>query len=368
LAILGESCQRDLPKNRRGTKSTAEEAVTSLETPVVARRVDEQKIQFACPTDGSLLYWDETGGICPKCGGQSDRMGNIPVFGPRSARESHPVSDVSGDEAGVLEEARSLGWERALRRRLPAEELDPGRADWRFLLPLTARSRVLEVGTAWGTVATEIASEVGLVVTGTPSTVRARFLEIRAQQENLDNLVPFVAPAEVLPFVNGTFDLAVLNGDLDQIIGPAPGGTRRLRHLRLFRRIAERLGTSGRLCFGAENRYGADRLSRPWQSLRQIFQSVRQEGASTYGLDGLRKLLKEAGFEHIDFYATIPSFRYAKKFLPLGEPTVCDFFVGDAVRDAPYPGLRATLGRSAFRLGLVPRLMPQLGVIARKRT
>ena len=52
--------------------------------------------------------------------------------------------------------------------------------------------------------------------------------------------------------------------------------------------------------------------------------SLRQKGVPGYGLDGFRKLLNDAGFENVQFYAMLPSFRYPKQLLPLGEPTVCD--------------------------------------------
>ena len=87
----------------------------------------------------------------------------------------------------------------------------------------------------------------------------------------------------------------------------------------------------------------------------------RRERGFTCGLDGYRSLLKEAGFERVDFYAPLPNARRPKELLPLGDPTVADFWVE---RSFPRDSARAKLLKWAFRLGILPRLVPAFGIVA----
>ena len=187
----------------------------------------EVKVEFVCPRDGDVLRWDEAGITCLKCGEQWDRHDAIPVFSnPDGYWGEIPQEEMEP----LLAEAESLGWEAALRKRLLGEgsaeswhhegekeegaaprgeflhryATDPARADWRFLLSLNERSRVIDLGAGWGALAMAIAPEVGLMVATDDMVERARFLEIRARQLGLDNVVPVAAPAQDIPFPTST--------------------------------------------------------------------------------------------------------------------------------------------------------------------
>lgn len=298
---------------------------------------------FACPTDGSPLLWGETGVACRDCGRAWDRHGNVPLF-------------LRGDPADddLLARAENEGWQAALDGRASAADLDPARADWRFLLPLSERSRVLEIGAGWGSVATAIAPEVDTVVATTEDTTQARLIEIRARQTRLDNVVPAVASALYLPVPDGAFDLVVLNGVLDRSGDRGRRQKRRDAQLHALRTVRAKLAPNGFLWVGAGNRFGR----------RDPLDPARGPGTGrgfTCGLDGYRRLLADAGFARVDFYAPLPGLERPKELLPLADPTVTDFWVE---RRVPARSFRARTLKWAFRSGILQRLVPFYGIVA----
>jgi 2-polyprenyl-3-methyl-5-hydroxy-6-metoxy-1,4-benzoquinol methylase len=91
------------------------------------------------------------------------------------------------------------------------------RADFSILAKLTPESRVLDIGSGWGNLATGMARVVGEVYALDSTYENLEFVAIRAAQEGLDNVHPVGASATCLPFPDEFFDLIVMNGVLEWV-------------------------------------------------------------------------------------------------------------------------------------------------------
>ena len=358
---------------------------------------------LVCPRDGTFLQWGGGGLRCEECRSTWPREGNIPVFSkPQSSRGQ--IS--SAEMAPLLGEAEKEGWETALRKRLLADDrdsptkrkdrdaegsaargrflfeyaTDPSRADWRFLLPLNERSRVLDIGARWGALTMAIAPEVGAVVATDEMTERACFLEIRARQSGQTNVFPIAAPAHLIPFPDGVFDLVILNGVLEWV------GLSRVRknprevQLLVLKSIARKLAPGGHVYIGIENRYGyhyflgtPDDQTKLWGTNlfpRPIANAVtrmrqgREYRAYTHSYGGIRRLLKQAGFSTIHMHAAIPTYRRPKDLLPLSSQSAFDFYCERAPALSAKRRIKIAAAKALYRAGVVQRLTPHFAIIA----
>jgi ubiquinone/menaquinone biosynthesis C-methylase UbiE len=349
--------------------------------------------------------WDASGVTCPTTGERWERVGNIPVF----AKPTGYWGEIPEEEMKpLLSEAETLGWERALRNRLLGEDADAAssgkskspegaaprgeflfryatdatRADWRFLVPLDETSTVLDIGAGWGALSMAIAPDVGTLVATDDMVDRARFLEIRAKQLGLDNVIAVAAPAHEIPFPDATFDLVILNGVLEWVgtsrVRKNPRDVQRL----VLENVVRKLAPGGHLYLAIENRWGyhyflgtpddhtkiwgTNLLPRFLANIVTKLRTGREYRAYTHGMGGYRKLLTESGFASADFYATIPTYRNPRELLPLGSPEVFDYYVDRFPAETLRRKLKVRLAKAAFRSGLLPRVMPHFGIVARK--
>ena len=375
-------------------------------TTLDAVETERMKLEFVCPKTGTVLHWDDAGILCPSTGERWDRIGDIPVF---STPEGYWGEIPKEEMEPLLAEAESDGWDRALRKRLLGEgdggsgwehageseegaaprgeflyryATDPTRADWRFLLPLDAKSRVLDIGAGWGALSMAIAPEVGVVVASDDMIERARFLEIRARQSGLDNVIACAAPAEQIPFPDGTFDLVILNGVLEWVgVSRVRKDPREVQKL-VLENVARKLAPGGHLWVAIENRWGyhyftgtPDDHTKIWGTNlmpRWLANTVthrrtgRDYRAYTHGLGGYRRLLNSSGFDRVRFWATVPTYRNPRELIPLDDPTVFDWYTRRNGTESAKRRFKAAAAQWAFRSGILPRMMPHFGIVARK--
>ncbi len=317
---------------------------------------------LACPQDATPLAPQAGVIACPRCGREWSQIGNIPVF--RDGGEA--AEGIPRHEAeALLAEAETLGWEEALERRLPDEvATGAARADWRFLVPLAETSCVLDIGAGWGANTVAIAPEVRVVVAADERAECAQLLEIRARQSGLDNVMPIVAAPQTIPFPDGTFDLVILDRVLDRESSFLTEKNAREAQLLLLRKIRQKLAPGGHLYVGVDNRFGFPHFPGVGRNRAKL--PRRERHPHTRGLDGYRKLFREAGFVAADFYATIRRPRGGRQLLPLEDSTVFDFWAPRSVAGPAESRLKLSLARAAFRAGLLPRIMPRFSILVRK--
>ncbi|NNE44245.1 MAG: methyltransferase domain-containing protein, partial [Gemmatimonadetes bacterium] len=147
-------------------------------------------VDIVCPHDSTVLHWDDAGLTCPHCGRDWERDGRIPLF-TEAPGETVATANAFADSAGA--------------DSIPAAADEPN-TDWRFLLPLTAETRVLVVGFGTGRIATELAPDVRSVTVLHADLPTLRALELRIRHESHEN-VAAVLSTGALPFPPGSFDL-----------------------------------------------------------------------------------------------------------------------------------------------------------------
>lgn len=290
-----------------------------------------RKLAVVCPLDGGGLLWEDPGVTCRECGHAWERAGNIAVF----------TGGRTGTESGIFPRPKPAG-----------DDFEAG-ADWCFLLPFGSRSRVLVIGFAEEEVASAIAPDVEAVGAIDTSLERIRALETYAAALGLDNVVPAVATPGTIPFPNRSFDLAVLDSHLLPV--------RRETQLERLRAVRRKLNKSGRLFLPVENRWGR---FFPGKTAGATDPPRRSPGS--HGLDGWRKLLREAGFTSVEFHAAFPDARAPRELLPLDEPTAFDWWWDRRTGQSGRERVGLALAKRAFRWGLLPRVVPHLAVLAHR--
>jgi SAM-dependent methyltransferase len=223
--------------------------------------------------------------------------------------------------AGVAEK---LGWQsaahdvmRSLDARAYRLAIDEYSAQVRFLLPLTPASKVLLVRAGWGSVAMNVAASAGSVVAMDDRTSRLRFLAARHNAAPAGTIDTIQGSLErKLPFASGEFDAVIMLDALEHIgtAGIAGAASRRAVYRRAMAEVNRVLAPDGKLLLGVPNKLG---FARP-----DAGEPIRTQ---TYA--GYRKTLQRAGFNHIEFYAPLPSHHEPFFILPLARSRLLGHFI-----------------------------------------
>jgi len=229
----------------------------------------------------------------------------------------------------VLEEK---GWEefKALYQSKFDFTFEEGRADWRFPIPISKDSVVLDIGAGMGRSSIPLARVAGKVVSVDHSYLRMKFLKKRAEKENLKNIEVYVGDIFDLPFKKESFDLIVMNGLLEWV-----GVTDRYSHpkdaqIASLKVCKSLLKKGGHLYIGIENRFAASYLKGTDHSgLRftsymprfianwyTLFRKGKRYDTYTYNVGGYQKLLHEAGFGDADFRLVYPGYNNPRITIP----------------------------------------------------
>src|SRR3972149_2624597 len=219
--------------------------------------------------------------------------------------------------------AEALGWDEAMfefmRTRVSAGGggVEDGRvADWRFLLPRTGRDAALVLGCGLGTVPAALCDMFATVHVVDTSAERVRLLELRASEHGIANLVPTrVARGGALPFAAEGFDLVVARSSDWEFRAAGADGRG------AFRAVAQDvhrvLKEGGGAYLGVPNRLSYERLLRPWTPRDGFACSQR----------GYRRILAQAGFAEIRFYAPLPGHEGIPLFyVPVDDGALLEYF------------------------------------------
>lgn len=294
---------------------------------------------------------------CPSCEGELAEIipgtlscvgcgGRFPLTEEGLASFSDPAA-YWGEEF-ALEEMRAIndlahreGWREAVERivapKAPSRARyirDFFRADWRFLFPIRADWRVLDIGAGWGSLSVALSTLCTEVVALESALERARFIRIRADQDRICNLIPVHGTLGNPPLRRDHFDLVAMNGVLEWLgWSDLTRDTRRVQ-VELLRKARERLRPGGWLYVGIENRFGisyflgamdhsylkyTSLLPRPlahWATRHKRGHAYR---TYTYSPIGYRRLLEEAGFDAVEFFGVMPTYSRPINYWPLGD-------------------------------------------------
>ncbi len=330
---------------------------------------------FACPRCHTQFEIQGSGLRCEKCRHTFPVHNRIPDFSSRP----HYWNLLNEERMDVLLEiARDHGYRYAVEKilgpfaghYLVGYVLDDSRADFRTVLPLTQETAVLDLGAGWGAVSCGLAADCRSVTAVDTNAQTLAFIQIRAEQSGLRNVqVAQIDPLDdaSLPFPDGSFDVAILNGVLEYV-GEASTGLRpdevQRRCLREIRRVVK---PGGVLYVGIENRYGllyflgtrdhstlrfTSLLPRSLANLVTRLRLRKPYRTYTYTCRGYRELLKSAGFEDPSIYLAYPTYREPHFILPSDNEMALTYFVR---RHAAH--IKSRLQRSIVRT--VFRLLPR---------
>lgn len=204
---------------------------------------------------------------------------------------------------------------------------DETRADWRFCLPTEKNWKALDAGAGLGANAFVLAKEIKHVFAMERSFLRAKFLNLRKNEENQSNIDVIVADSLNLPFEDESFDLIAANGLFEWL-----GMTDKFKLPKdaqghFLKEAARVLKKNGYLYIGIENRFAASYLlggldhsglrytswmPRFMANLYAKIRTSKKYQTYTYSKFGYEKILKQAGFKNIEFYLPFPGYNIPK--------------------------------------------------------
>jgi len=255
-------------------------------------------------------------------------------------------------------------WQKAINKLCPPRfapiSNEDGRADWKFLLNIDSRSRVLDYGSGLGAISMSLAREGASVIALDKTLESLKFIKIRSVHEGFNNVVPICYDGERLPFPDGYFDLVVLNGVLEWIVSNQSyctqesskrdkGHNQEGTHIHLDRQSAflkecnRVLTENGCVYIGIENRVAIkyfltvpeDHMGIRFISLMPryladkicIMKTGRPYLAKTYTKMGYKTLLKKTGFQNASFYMPIPDYRTFSNLVPSDNRSIQKYFI-----------------------------------------
>ncbi|MEK7650707.1 MAG: class I SAM-dependent methyltransferase [Patescibacteria group bacterium] len=224
------------------------------------------------------------------------------------------------------------GWDefKARYRDRFDSTFEENRADWRFVVPLSGESFVLDIGAGMGRISVPLARAVKKIIAVDNSFLRMKFLKLRAEKENLNNIEVCVGDIFDLPFERESFDLIVMNGVLEWV-----GVTDRFSNpseaqIASLKICHELLKPGGHLYIGIENRFAfaylraidhsglrfTSYLPRWLANIYTLFRRGKRYQAFTYTKSGYDKLLQKGGFADTTFYLTYPGYNLPRLMIP----------------------------------------------------
>jgi SAM-dependent methyltransferase len=238
----------------------------------------------------------------------------------------------------LLSLAERIGWKEAvvfLRSPLTKYLTDDRRHIFTPLLPLTSKSKILDMGAGLGSLSLEIAKRnPSSVVYAFDKTLEGLFLlNVIKEQEKLWNLHIARVDAFDIPLDDCFFDLVLMVGVLEWIGSSILGMQPMEAQKRVLQEAYRVLKSGGELLVGIENRFGYQNLrghldhsglsytSLMPRCIANLYTKIRlgcPYNTYTYSERGYRKLLAETGFTDVRFFAAFPDYRFPELILEIG--------------------------------------------------
>jgi len=361
---------------------------------------------FYCPDDLGRLTRKDDSLECVNCGAKYIVQDGIPVFADKRGYWSNVPQDTM---RRVIELSESSGdWRTVLKDEIPACErhISPlFRGDIHTVLPISQDSIVLDAGSMWGGITLPLAQFCHTIYAVDQTWESLKYLEVRAKQESLNNIIPVESSIDKLPFKSAKFDLVILNGVLEwlateedvvlerdwnnastKVLSNIKGVNPELMQLAGLKELNRVLKDDGSIYIAIENRIGLqylagypdDHVNIRFVSFLPRFladfvtRKIKNHAYRTYLYtpNKLKKLVERAGFKHVELYSSYPHYNIISRLTPFS-----DF---DSLGNIPLSGGAPldTSGKIKVALfalvwGLVPNpirkhLAPSISVIAGK--
>jgi SAM-dependent methyltransferase len=195
------------------------------------------------------------------------------------------------------------------------------------------KTRVLDIGFGSGGFSLALAQHAHKVVNFDIRLNETRNFRNVVDQDNIDNILVSRADANNMPYRERSFDLVVLNGVLEYTANGQEGAPREV-HVNVLKNVRNILRPGGWLYLGIENRYYLKFLLgfKAHEDMR--FATVLPRGLANflsktfnnrefrnyvYSYNEYSGLLGDAGFDHIEFYTALPSYKLPEYILPIDD-------------------------------------------------
>lgn len=314
-------------------------------------------LQFCCPYCRNALSLENKTFLCKECGEKFPFKDGIPSFtdngyyyGSLPKGEAEHLIRMALQN-GIGELKSYLAGLRIAGKKVFLKSFDDRSADGRFLLCLDRESVVLDLGCGFGAFSVPL-SRVCKQVVGVDATFeRIQFLDIRARQEGLSNLIPVHANLFELPLADSMFDCVVLNGVLEWTGEWREDMNPRDVQLLALKKAVHLLKPHGTLYLAIENRVGLEFLYgrmdhnklyctsfMPRKMADLVTKALRKKSyrTYTYTYGGYCKLLKDAGFSKIDFYCPWPRYQKPRHIIRWGDKAAFTYFRKRILKDLNF--------------------------------
>jgi SAM-dependent methyltransferase len=302
---------------------------------------------WACPADGRPLERGGLGLLCASCGTEVSCRDGVAQFSS-GARDAG---------ASLDESARRRGHRRQFA------------TDWKFLLPLSGTTRVLEVGAGFGDDTLELSRRVACVYSLVPDVRNGDLVVRRLREHGAGNVaVGVVASLERIPLPPASIDAIALED-----VAASSFGLTRQTFAGVAAEFARVLTPSGSIVIGARSFYrsvpGLAALLPPGtcESLNRIVKRAGRRGAGRLPSSVVTRRMCEAGFDRPQVYAPIPHEQRIEAVVPLGDPAALRYcFERFVRRNSLVARAGLTLARLVAERGLLPALIPYRFLVFRR--
>ncbi len=349
-------------------------------------------LNFLCLQCKTLLSQTASSFSCPQCYATYPVKDEIPSFSSTDSHYSGVLTKQQKDM--IIEIAEKQGWDKALNDFVRPISLhtyqsatDYSRADWKFLLPLTRETKVLDWGCGWGIISLALARTCRHVVSLDEDLERLRFLLIRKIQSKTDNITLVHGGGSLeLPFPDAEFDLVVMNGVLEWTGISSHEKNPFIAHKKALKSVRRCLKGAGIFYIAIENRFGYNYfmgaedhnglrfvgiLPRKLADFYCLLRGREKYKTPIYSFNAYKKLLTEAGFEDITFYLPVPNYINPRLIMPLNDLQVLSYYMDYLFpsplekRNFSYSIIRM-IGRILMRLHLIHYFVPGYVIICKK--
>jgi SAM-dependent methyltransferase/uncharacterized protein YbaR (Trm112 family)/thiamine kinase-like enzyme len=306
---------------------------------------------LVCPYCHNQLILQKEKLVCNSCKREYPIIEGIPNF----CQKDEYWCNVGRETMWKLNaRARESGdWLAAAKELIPdyLSHIEPfDRADAQFLLPITSNSSILDAGSMWGGFTIPVAQYCGAIFAVDKTIETLTFLKIRAEQMGLGNIHVVASPLRNLPFSNDYFDMVILNGVLEwvafnqEVVLEKHWGKKRTDsatysknprqvQIEVLRELRRVIKPGGHLYLAIENRIGYQYLAGyPDDHMnirfvpflpRFIANTITKWKLNCeyrtyiYSLPGYRSLLRDSGFQDMEFYGAFPHYIAPSDIIPL---------------------------------------------------
>jgi ubiquinone/menaquinone biosynthesis C-methylase UbiE len=326
---------------------------------------------------------------CDHCIAQWPVRDGIPCFVPLSKL---PDYGLAADMDRLARQARSEGWLRALETHLAQNAArrdyvreyvaSEARADFRFLMSLPSDATILDVGSGWGTIAVALARTSRCVYALDTTLANLAFVQVRAEQEGLSNVVAVMGDATCLPIPPSSCDAVLMVGVLEWVPWGRDDGSPQDLQSKALHEAYRVLKPGGQIYVGIENRFSVKSFlgaKEPHTGLRFISllprslanaysRRLRQQPFRewTYSQQGLTSLLLAAGFATVRFHYPIPSYQNIRYITNYEIPWVTRFLITRFMGHGRFSESLRLAGLCASALRLEKSLSPCFSIVGTK--